>query len=598
MRLNPTPMTDGGAPLASRDMTADPRPTLAPATNGASRHLAPVPIGVRPGFGVIRIGTHAAELRAAEVRHEASERQFRALFEGTPDAILVVDDEGRYIDSNPAASLLLGLPRTEILGRRLFDDLADFADDDALDAAWHGFLEAGSATGDVRLRRPDGTYRYAEYAATAEVVPGRHFGILRDVTDRRLTQQQAAQRARIIEAFHKMQPGPSPELTAEAICAEITRYPEVPNAAILAFDEHGTLTTLASTFAEDASIHLPREIARPLAARLRKRAAGGAWIETFDQWADEGLQAQLMKLGILAVAFAPIEVGGEVLGLLATGDGASLLDEPVMLESVEDYAALASSLLGGPLSDRRQTDADGRRIDRIIARGAFHPVFQPIVDLATDAVVGYEALTRFDGGLPPDEVFATAAGCEHGIALEVATIKAALMAAKELTPGTSIHINVSPALILANGTLARQLACSQLEIVLEITEHEQIADYSTLRHAVRDLGGQVRVAVDDAGAGFASLRHILELQPAVVKLDRALVAGIDGDPARQALVAGMVHFADGIGAVLVGEGIETEEERATLMRLGTGAGQGYLLGCPLPVAEQPAKPYVSAGTIR
>lgn len=73
-----------------------------------------------------------------------------------------------------------------------------------------------------------------------------------------------------------------------------------------------------------------------------------------------------------------------------------------------------------------------------------------------------------------------------------------------------------------------------------------------------------------------------------MKLDRALIAGIDRDPARQALVAGMVHFADGIGALLVGEGIETEAELETLKRLGTRAGQGFLLGRPIPAPEAPS----------
>lgn len=548
----------------------------------------PVPGAAPSMMSVPVIMTHAAELRAAEAKHAVSERQFQALFERTRDAIFVVDDDGRYMDANPAASVLLGLPREKLLGRRLFGNLADVAGDADLDTGWLGFLQAGEAGGEVRLRRPDGTCRFAEYTATAEVIPGRHFGILRDVTDRHLAQQLATQRARIIEVFHRMQPGSSPELTAEAVCAEITRHSEVPNAAIFAFDENGTLTTLASSFSADRSVRLPRHIAPLRAALLRGRAAAGAWVETFDGPPDDGLRTQLAELGITAVAFAPIEVGGEVLGLLAAGDGTTTIDGPVLLESVEDFAALAASLLGGPLTERRHIDADGRRIDRIISSRAFHPVFQPIVDLETSTVIGYEALTRFDDGAPPDRVFATAARCEHGIALEVATIKAALEAAQRLPSGSRIHINVSPALILARETLGRVLACPGFDVVLEVTEHERVADYAKLRAAVRDLEVPVRIAVDDAGAGFASLRHILELRPEVVKLDRALVAGIDLDPARQALVAGMVHFADGIGALLVGEGIETEGERETLRRLGTHAGQGYLLGRPAPAPDQPS----------
>ena len=525
------------------------------------------------------------ELGIAQANSIASERQFRALFERTPDAIVVADDRGRYVDANPAACVLLGLSRKQLLGRRFFADLADFADDADLDEGWQGFLEVGGRSGEVRLLRPDGTVRFVEYTATAAVVPGRHFGILRDLTERRSTQQLALQRARIIEAFHRMQPEATPELTAEAVCAEITRHSEAPNAAIFVFEDDGTLTTLASSIAAQPSTDLPPTITDGRAAHLRERAAHGAWFETFRGSDDRELRAWLAALGITTVAFAPIEVGGEILGLLTVGDGTALLEEPDMLESVVDYAALASSLLGGSLIERRHRRADAAGVERIISTGAFHPVFQPILDLASGGVIGYEALTRFDSDATPEQVFGAAAGCELGIALEVATVRAALEAARRLPDGSLIHINVSPALILERDTLARLLACPGLEVVLEVTEHEQVADYGELRAAVRGLGSGIRIAVDDTGAGFASLRHILELQPDVVKLDRALVAGIDHDPARQALVAGMVHFADGIGALLVGEGIETDGELETLKRLGARAGQGFLLGRPLPAPE-------------
>jgi EAL domain-containing protein (putative c-di-GMP-specific phosphodiesterase class I) len=119
-------------------------------------------------------------------------------------------------------------------------------------------------------------------------------------------------------------------------------------------------------------------------------------------------------------------------------------------------------------------------------------------------------------------------------------------------------------------------------VICEITEHVAIEDYPAIRSALERLAG-IRVAVDDAGAGFASFRHILELRPSFVKLDRSLVAGIDGDPVRQALIAGMRHFALAAGCFLVAEGIETEAELATLRELEVPLGQGYLLGRAEPV---------------
>ena len=118
-----------------------------------------------------------------------------------------------------------------------------------------------------------------------------------------------------------------------------------------------------------------------------------------------------------------------------------------------------------------------------------------------------------------------------------------------------------------------------------ITEHPPIDDYAALRAALARLDPSVRVAVDDASSSYASLRHILALRPAYVKLDMGWVRDIDADPARQALVAGLVHFADEVGCQLIGEGIETEAERAILFQLGVPLGQGYLLGRPAPIRQ-------------
>lgn len=118
-------------------------------------------------------------------------------------------------------------------------------------------------------------------------------------------------------------------------------------------------------------------------------------------------------------------------------------------------------------------------------------------------------------------------------------------------------------------------------IVIEVTGRHAVAEYASLSRALeplRDSG--VRIAVDDAGAGFASIRHILELAPDIIKLDRDLIAEIDADPARQALGTAMVGFAAGMGAQLVAEGVETAEEFAAVTKMRMHAGQGYLLGRP------------------
>jgi EAL domain-containing protein (putative c-di-GMP-specific phosphodiesterase class I) len=127
-------------------------------------------------------------------------------------------------------------------------------------------------------------------------------------------------------------------------------------------------------------------------------------------------------------------------------------------------------------------------------------------------------------------------------------------------------------------------------VILEVTEHVAIEDYDAVRGALAKLGPDIRLAVDDAGAGFASFRHILELKPDFVKVDIALVRNVDTEPARQALIAGLGYFAVKGGIRLIAEGIETREELESLRALGVPFGQGFLLGVPRDAGETESWP--------
>jgi EAL domain-containing protein (putative c-di-GMP-specific phosphodiesterase class I) len=211
------------------------------------------------------------------------------------------------------------------------------------------------------------------------------------------------------------------------------------------------------------------------------------------------------------------------------------------------------------------------------------PVFQAIVLLQTREIVGFEALTRFSDGTRPDQRFKEADSAGMSIRLETACLAEQLEAASWLPPGTWLSLNVSPSLAAAVVPLVAALERADRDVVLEITEHVEIGDYDLLMAALDLIRGKARLAVDDAGAGYAGLRHILELRPQFVKLDLSLVRHVDTDPARQAMVAGMAHFARKAGCELIAEGIETESELTELIRLGVPLGQGYLFGRPGPL---------------
>jgi EAL domain-containing protein (putative c-di-GMP-specific phosphodiesterase class I) len=213
-------------------------------------------------------------------------------------------------------------------------------------------------------------------------------------------------------------------------------------------------------------------------------------------------------------------------------------------------------------------------------------IFQPIVDLETGAIVGLEALSRFlaEPVVAPDIWFWEAARARRGVELEMMAIRAALARLDEIPAPVFLALNASPEVVSSaelEGTLG---ATPRDRVVLEITEHARVADYPGLRAAIMRLRRDgIRLAIDDAGAGYASLRHILQLTPDYIKLDISLTRNIDSWRPQRALAAALVAFAKEIDAVITAEGVETPTELAALRDLGVTLGQGYYLGRPGPL---------------
>jgi EAL domain-containing protein (putative c-di-GMP-specific phosphodiesterase class I) len=212
-------------------------------------------------------------------------------------------------------------------------------------------------------------------------------------------------------------------------------------------------------------------------------------------------------------------------------------------------------------------------------------VFQPIFDLASSQIVGVEALARFSStpNQTPDKWFAEAAELGLGTELEMLAVTAAVSEIDKLPPDEYMAVNVSPSTAMHPG-LTGVLTPGGERIVLELTEHARVDEYDLLVEALdrlRCLG--TRVAVDDAGSGYASLRHILRLRPDIIKLDIDLTQGINADPARRSLATALVVFGNEIGATITAEGIETTEELDALRQLQVRCGQGYHLARPGPL---------------
>ena len=220
----------------------------------------------------------------------------------------------------------------------------------------------------------------------------------------------------------------------------------------------------------------------------------------------------------------------------------------------------------------------------MIADRALETRFQPIIDLRSGETVGAEALARFAQHpvRAPDAWFAEAATLGVGVELELAALELALEGLERLPSGMYLSVNVSAETMMSPEFRAALAAVPAERIVLELTEHTPVADYPAFGAAIAPLrSAGVRLAVDDAGSGFASFSHVLELRPEVIKLDISLIRGIDLDPAKQSLARALLTFgSEAFNTSFVAEGIETRGELGALRQLGFQSGQGFILGRP------------------
>jgi EAL domain-containing protein (putative c-di-GMP-specific phosphodiesterase class I)/CheY-like chemotaxis protein len=185
----------------------------------------------------------------------------------------------------------------------------------------------------------------------------------------------------------------------------------------------------------------------------------------------------------------------------------------------------------------------------------------------------------------PDVWFDAAHRVGRGVELELIALRRALQAAAALPHDIYVAVNASPEAVVSPGFDALLMDTGVEQIVLEITEHARVDDYAALGEALapaRERG--VRIAIDDVGAGFASLRHVLRLDPDIIKLDLEITRGIEDDPDRAKFVGGLVAGASAVSTLVVAEGIETEAQLQRLLELGVRCGQGYFIGRPADLA--------------
>lgn len=372
-------------------------------------------------------------------------------------------------------------------------------------------------------------------------------------------------RSKTVSALASMPLPKQLNAAAAAICEQLVQSASVEGAVVVSRANSATAVIGAA-----GSLHDWTRSA-PLLPSIDQGVHHGAWLDAEPRVL--GVHGNVTGL----IGWTTLPDPGGTIGLLGV----------ISDRQAEPSAALAVALDCAPVvaallrPEFTTSIGQGRKEDLLdlIELRRFTPVYQPVIELRTREVVGYEALTRFASGERPDLVFADADQFGLLVELERATLEAAIDGAEHLDPDAYLTLNASPTYI-SEGLSSALASRTDRDLVIELTEHKPVTDYDALARRLQSVG--TKLSVDDTGAGYSSLRHILRLRPDFVKADRSWVENLDDDIVRQELFRVMRDFTHRIGSTLIAEGIETPDELDTLIHLGVQFGQGYLLGRPEP----------------
>ncbi len=549
--------------------------------------------------------------RAEQEGREASDARYRSLLATTSDALIVLDRDGVVTETLGPWREVLSESGGRIVGSSLVAHVHP-ADRERVEAA---LAAPAGRVAPLEIRIVAGE-QWRPVEAVVHTLP--NMGgepelavALRDATERRRREDELRR-----QAFHDhVTDLPNRALLVERLQHALVRGRRLDALVSVLFLDLDDFKAVNDRFGHAAGDELLRHVGERLRESLRQgdtvARLGGDEFAVLIETVSSPAEPVRVASQILEAFEQPIRLSGVDIVVrpsigVAVGDAREVASDALLRDA--DLAMYAAKQRGGgrymlwdrrlerlaqdAVRDRTDTarlrawadDAEERR-QEILARvervGGIVIHTQPILDLRSGTVAGWEALSRFPGSdRSPAAWFAEARRCGLGAELEIAALRAALAQALPAAPAR-LALNVSPSL-LVSGEALRALGDAPLDrIILEITEHELVASGEEVEEALRAVRERgVLLAVDDAGAGYAGLRHLTQLQPDLIKLDRTLVDGVSGDTAKTALIDSLVHFADGIGADVCAEGIEELDDLAALADLGVSHGQGYAIARP------------------
>jgi EAL domain-containing protein (putative c-di-GMP-specific phosphodiesterase class I) len=280
--------------------------------------------------------------------------------------------------------------------------------------------------------------------------------------------------------------------------------------------------------------------------------------------------------------------------------GLSHLPCPHLDERETRFLAMLAELITADLDEQRRAERLEADLARLIETEDVRVAYQPIMDLRSRRCIGLEALARFpEPYVRPDLTLAAAETVGLRVELERLVISQAWPTMELLGEGQFLAMNLAPDALVElarRANLRPEVAVDR--VVVEVTEHAVVESYAMLHKELEPLRRRgLRIAVDDAGAGYSSLRHVLELRPDFIKVDRWLIGGIAHDHARRVAVGAFMSLARDLGSTVIAEGVEQAADLATVRRLGLHAVQGYLLGRPTTDRERLTSLLTSAPVI-
>ncbi len=563
-------------------------------------------------FARERKGRIAAAMELQRLAEESGER-LQTILGNSSDLIVILDRDGTLRTLTGSVEPILGAEWEAAQGTPMIERV--HPDDAATVAAFLSAVAAKatgeSQEGEWRMRHADGSFRHIAAVATNLLDDLRVEAMVitvRDVEARKAFEEQLRHRA-----FHDPLTGlANRALFYDRVDHALQRAGRDDSAVAVLFVDLDDFKPVNDRFGHAAGDELLKEVARRMTASVRAAdtaarlggdefgvllegghgpatavGAGERLVETLRQPFLVGDEPVALSASVGVAVSAADDHSAEE--LLRKGDLAMYAAKRNGKRRLEVYASVLEEVNAGLAGDGRGSWFTGRDEQReeilsvLSDPDALEMVFQPIVDLRTGRVAGYESLSRFHRAprRGPDVWFAQAHRCGLGYALEARAVELAL-AAPGRPAGTYLTLNLSPSSLVAE-EVQRVLPERLDDLVIEITEHELVSDDPAITAAIAALCERgARLAVDDTGAGYAGLTHVMRLTPDVIKLDRALTSGVDGDPVKAALIGSFVGYARDMQAVICAEGIETLEELTRLADLDVAFGQGYRLARPAP----------------